>query len=144
MAHVKDMNILPVTFKADLDLSSYQYYVLMAASTDDYVKICTGGSEPIPLGVQQDDSACNVGDAVAVAMFGPTYAQVAACDLGGNACPIGYGDLLVCASNGVLRRAGSDTYAYNARALKSVTTACNSAVIPVFFYGIAGCALTAS
>lgn len=144
MAHVKNINVYPVTFKADLDLAAYQYYVLMCASTDDYVKICTGGSEPIPLGVQQDDTASAVGDAVEVCVFGPTYAQVAACDLGGNACPIGYGDLLVCASNGVLRRAGSDTYVYNARALASVSTACNSATIPVFFYGIAGCALTAS
>lgn len=144
MAHVKNMNVTSVTFKADLDMAAYQYYVVMAASTDDYVKLCTGSSDPTPLGVQQDDSACNVGDAVTVKMFGHTYGRVAACDLAGNACPIGYGDFLTCGSGGVLVRSGSDTYAFNARALASVSTACNSATIPIFFYGFAACSLTAS
>jgi hypothetical protein len=144
MASVKDMNVLPITYKADTDLTGKQYFVLAAASTDDYVKVCTAACDPTPLGVQQDDVASAVGEAVEVAIFGPTYAQVAACDLAGNACPIGFGDFLACASDGKLRRSGSGGV-FNARSLShSITTACNTATIPVFFYGFAACALGAS
>lgn len=144
MAHVKNMSVTSVTFKADTDLTTKQYFVLAAASIVDRVKVATAACDPTPLGIQQDDVASAIGSAVEVGIFGPMYAQVAACDLAGNACPVGFWDALTCASDGKLRRAGSGGIV-NARSMWEITTACNTAVIPVFFFGsISPCAVAAS
>ena len=144
MASFQNIGLCGATFKADTDLSSYQYYAVMAASVDGYVKLCTGGSDPTPMGVLQDNVGDTVGDAIEVGMLGPMLAQVAACDIGGEACPIGFWDALVCGSGGVLVRAGSNS-AYNAYSMNSISTACNQEIIQVFWCGpTSSCSVAAS
>lgn len=138
----QDINLLGATFKADTDLSSYQYYIVMAASVDGYVKLCTGASDPTPMGVLQDDVGDIVGDGIEVCMLGPCKAKVAACDVGGEACPIGHWDALVCASGGQLMRAGSNS-AVNAYSMQSLST--GSAILNIFYMGPnSSCSVAAS
>ena len=133
MAKTYDMGLKPVTFKAGEALDDNLYYVVTSvASAADYVELGSAGCDPAPIGVIQDDSASSVGDAVPVAMFGPTKAWVAACDVGGETCPIQNGDLLTCGSNAMLFRAGSAGM-YCARALDALST--GSGIINVFFLG---------
>lgn len=130
MSTRQQMGIINLTFNADADLSSDQYFVVTAASTTRRVKRCTGGSDPTPLGILQDDNGGTIGNAVEVCPFGPCQAKVAACDQGGEACPIGHWDGLVCASGGQLMRAGSNS-AINARAMDTLSS--GSAILEVFF-----------
>lgn len=132
MARTYDAGILPVGFWADEALSSYRYYVASAASTAEYVKRCTGASNPYPLGVIQDDNAASIGQEVAVKMFGPTKAVVDARDVVGNACPVVMGTFLTCGSEGKLMVAGASGYCC-ARSLGALST--GSAIVNVFFFG---------
>jgi hypothetical protein len=146
MAKTFDDGRIPLPFKADVNLSSYQYYcVTLTASAADYVELATAASDPTPIGVLQDNTGTSQGQPVSVVVMGPTKAYVSACDIDGNACPIQPGDALVCGSDGTLFRAGSKGYFYNARAFGAISTACNLEVIPVMFYGgMAACAMAAS
>ena len=134
MATAKNDGILPVPFFADENLASYQYYCAATASTAGYVILATGACEPVPIGVIQDNNASNIGEAVSVKMFGITKANVAACDLADNACPIRPGLRLTTNPSGRLCRAGSDEMAV-AMSLGSISTACRVADIEVFFFG---------
>jgi hypothetical protein len=122
---------------ADEALDDKQYYCVSAASVAGYVKSATGACNPVPIGVTQDNGASARGQTVAVGMFGPMIAKVAACDDAGNACPILIGGLLKTASAGWLVKAGS-VEPVNAMALEAITTACAIANINVFWYGIPG------
>jgi len=144
MSSFQSMGFPGVSFKADTDLSDNMYYAVMAASVDGYVKLCTGGSDPTPIGIAQDNDGDVVGDAINVGMLGPMLAQVAACDIGGEACPIGFWDALVCGSGGVLVRAGSNS-AYNAYSMESISTACNQEIISIWWCGpTSSCSVAAS
>ena len=133
MAKTYDIGLKPVTFTADVDLADHLYYVVTStASHADYVELGSAGCDPAPIGVIQDDTASAQGDPVPVAMFGPTKVWAAACDVGGEACPIQNGDLLTCGSNAMLYRAGSAGM-YCARALGALST--GSGIINVFFLG---------
>jgi len=138
MANVHNDGILPVTFAADADLSDYQYYAVMPASTAGYVKLATGASDPFPLGIVQTDDADTVGDAVPVKMFGATKAQVSCA-----VSPVGYGDFLKVSASGDLVVSGSETV-YNARALEALSSGCG--VIEVYWMGaaVSGCVVSAS
>ena len=144
MATAQNIGIIGATFKADEALDDRLYYACTTASTVGYVKTANGASAPMPLGIIQDNSASAVSDAVAVGLFGPMKAKVAACDLNDNACPISQGDYLTVNASGYLCRAGSDA-AYNAYALGAISTSCRLATIEVFWFGpISACAYEAS
>ena len=138
MANLKDMGIYDVTFKADEDLSGYQYYCVTAASSNGYVKLATGSSGPAPLGVIQVDTASNIGDPVAIRMLGPTKAFVAAATSAATACDVDAGDYLgMMGASGYLCWSGIGA-AVNARALEVIDSGC--AYIDVFFLPFAACA----
>ena len=86
MAHTYNDGILPIGFWADQALSSYQYYCVAAASTEEYVKLAGGASNPYPMGITQDNNAASIGQAVAVKVLGYTKAVVDSRDVVGNAC----------------------------------------------------------
>ncbi len=142
MARYGDIGVTGLSFKADQDLSDYQFYCVAAASTTDYVKLGSGASDSTPFGVNQSDGADTVGDALTVVMFGPTQAVVCACDIAGNASPIGFGDFLSCGSGGALYRSGSFVVA-NALSLGTVTSGSNT--IPIWWLGLnSSCSVAAS
>ena len=144
MAKTFNDGILPVSFIADVDLSSYQYRAVKAASTGtDYVALANAGSDPTPIGILQNDPD-TAGDEASVKCLGFTKAVVAACDLGGEACAIDYGDLLTCGSDGRLYRAGSNS-GYCARAFGAISTACYVEIINVQWLGsTSSCSVAAS
>ena len=138
-----DMGIVPVSFYADESLSAYQYYACMPASTAGYVKRATGASNPVPLGVIQDDNAGEVGEAVSVKMFGMTLAIVSGCDVNDQACAIAFGDFLTLGDgeSGRFYVAGSDAL-HCARSMGALSS--GSAKLPIFFYGNSICGAEAS
>ena len=82
------------TFEADSDLSAYQYHAVMTGSAAKLVKLATGGSGPVPLGILQNDP--DVGEEATVRIMGITKAWASV----GTA--ITYGDFLTSASHGHL------------------------------------------
>ena len=143
MAAPRQDGILPVSFWADAVLSTYQYYAVTAASTEDYVKRATGASNPVPIGILQDKDGEAVGDGVAVKTFGFTKAVVAACDIAGNGCAIKYGTYLTSGSDAKLYATGGGDAPACAQAYEAFTS--GSRIIEVFFWGaVSGCAVAAS
>ena len=138
MAISQNMGLMDVPFKADEALDDYQYYAVYAASTQGYVARATGGSNPHPIGILQDNGASAVGENCAVRMFGPTIAKVAACDNALSPCPILVGHFLTVSGSGYLVCAASVGEVVHAMALEPITTACGIANINVFWYGIPG------
>jgi len=80
------------SFSADADLSSNQWFLVTTASTAGNVKLATGGSNPVALGVLQDDP--KAGEACVVRLAGTTKVFAN----GGTA--IAYGDYLVSNASG--------------------------------------------
>jgi hypothetical protein len=138
MAISRNMGVFDVAFKADTALDDYQYYCVAAASTQGYVKLATGGCNPHPIGVLQDNGASARGENCSVRLFGPTIAKVAACDTADSPCPILVGHFLTVSSSGTLVCAASVGEVAHAMALEAITTACSVANIEVFWYGIPG------
>ena len=111
------------TFTANADLDAYQYHAVTMGSVAREVKVGTGGSGPVPLGVLQNDP--NVGEAAAVRIMGRTKCWASV----GTA--ITYGDFLYCGSIGHLEvAAGSVASAFALEALAS-----GSAIIEVLWFG---------
>jgi len=132
MAHTYNDGILPIGFWADQALSSYQYYCVAAASTEEYVKLAGGATNPYPMGITQDNNAASIGQAVAVKVLGYTKAVVDSRDVVGNACPVVPGTLLTCGSESKLMVAGASGICC-ARSWGAIST--GSAIINVFFFG---------
>jgi len=144
MAKTYQDGIVAVAFKADPagGVHGKQYYAVRAASTADHVAIANGGSDPYPLGIIQDDSACNRGEAVPVKCFGFSKAVVAACCISGPASPVSIGDFLTAGSDGKLYPAGASGVAC-ARSMDAIAS--GSAIVNVFFFGgITGCTAATS
>uniref|UniRef100_A0A6M3XS66 Head decoration protein n=1 Tax=viral metagenome TaxID=1070528 RepID=A0A6M3XS66_9ZZZZ len=141
MAKTFDDGIVPVAFYADEDLSGKLYYAVKPASTANYVKTANGASNPMPIGILQDDNGASVGMAVSVKTMGWTKALVAACDVAGNTCIITFGKFLHAGSDGKLYASGSGLYA-QARSGDALTT--GSAILNVFWMPIGACAHDAS
>lgn len=74
---------------ADVDMNSHQYKFVTTASTAGSFKLGTGGSNPTPLGVLQNDPRS--GEPGEIRILGST--KVAASGA------IGFGDFVVCGSN---------------------------------------------
>lgn len=143
MAKTFSDGILPIGQYADVDMSSYQYHAVTAASTGtDYVGLATGACDPYPLGIQQDDDADAAGLAVSVKTFGFTKAVVHALVEGGaTACDIDAGHRLLSGSDGHLYY--SSCGLANAVAWEALST--GSAILNVFWLGPGGaCAYAAS
>src|SRR3990167_4835248 len=95
MANYRDLGIADATFKADVDISGSQWYVVMPASVAGGVQRATGASNPGPLGILQNSPS--LGQEATVRMMGFSKAIVAA-----NACTARWGAYLVVASTGKL------------------------------------------
>lgn len=136
MASIHEDGVYEVTFKANQDLSAYQYFAVTSASVSGYVKLATGASAPAPIGIIQNDTASNVGDAVRIKTFGHTKARVAAATSAGTACDVDMGDHLLVTASGFLFWGGGGG-PYNAIALDFLDSGCSN--IEVFFFPWAAC-----
>src|SRR3990167_8376696 len=76
MANYRDLGIADATFKADVDISGSQWYVVMPASVAGGVQRATGASNPGPLGILQNSPS--LGQEATVRMMGFSKAIVAA------------------------------------------------------------------
>lgn len=104
-------------FKADVDLDNYQYWLVTTASTADNIKLATGASNPIPLGVLQNDPAA--GDSAAVRVLGTSKVWAN----GGTA--IAYGDWLTTNASGhAIVDTTACTHAFG-MALEALASGCN-------------------
>lgn len=140
MAKTFNDGTIPIAFEADVDLSGKQYFCAMPASTLDRVKLATGASNPVPIGVIQDDNACNVGEVTAIKTGGFTKARVSACNyIDSVACDIDFGNFLQCGPDGILYYATCGLY--NARAFGFLAS--GSAIMNVKWL-TSGCAYNAS
>lgn len=141
MAKTFDDGIVPVAFLSDADLSGKQYYAVKPASTAGYVKTADGASNPMPIGILQDDNAASVSMAVRVKTQGWTKALVCACDIAGNACIITFGKFLHAGSDGKLYASGSGAL-YQARSGDAMST--GSGYLNVYWLPGGACAHDAS
>lgn len=96
MANYQGVGNIFASFVADDDLTAKQYLLVNAASTRDYVKAGTSGSNPLPIGVLQNDPSAGQGALVAVLGFAKAKCRVMA------ACDLRMGRYLVGASDGFL------------------------------------------
>lgn len=98
MAHYIEIGISDAPFLADVDLTSYQYFFVIPASTAGYVKLATGASNPTPLGVLQNSPSQGqearvrvIGftkvKAVAPSGCGLAYGRFISASIGGHAVP---------------------------------------------------------
>lgn len=102
--------------KADTDLDSYQYWLVTTASTAGNVKLATGASGPVPLGVLQNDPKS--GEEAAVRVLGTTRVWANA----GTA--IRYGDWLTTNASGhAVVNTTACTHAFGI-ALESLSSGC--------------------
>ena len=76
-------------FTAATDLSSRQYYFVVAGAVAGEVTVATGASNPTPLGVLQN--APTASTLARVRIFGKTTLQASP-----NSCNIGYGRFISC------------------------------------------------
>lgn len=104
-------NLQVESFIADVDLSSYQYYFVQAASTAGKVGLATGASGPAPIGVLQNKP--KAGGEAAVALYGITKV------IGNGTTAITYRDYLTSGSNGQAVVAGSALHGQALEALAS-------------------------
>ncbi len=90
MANFSGMG-LDLPFSASGDLGDYQYRFVKVASTMMRVDAATGASNPVPIGVLQNDPYS--GDSAIVRVAGVTKVSVSSC------AAISVGQLLVCGSD---------------------------------------------
>jgi hypothetical protein len=137
MAKYHDLNISDTSFLADADLTAKQYYFVMAASTDGYVKLATGASNPTPLGILQNSPSA--GQEARVRLLGPSKV------IGENGtCNLKFGKIGYVASDGQFEIAASLSGPFNARWIGNSYTTAGSIVGEAFFYGgLATCSLDA-
>lgn len=96
MAQQHHIGIVPTSFYADVDFSACtaQYRGVAAASTDGYVGLGNGASNPAPLGVLQNSPSA--GQAAEVIVLGTAF-MTARC----ATCTVKWGRYLTCASDGL-------------------------------------------
>ena len=116
------------SFTANADLNAYQYHAVTTGSVAREVKVGTGGSSPIPLGILQNDP--NVGSEAVVRLMGKTKAWVSA----STGTDVSAGDFLTCGSQGHMELIeGSTAWAV---ALEPMTAATGCGVIEVLWFGV--------
>jgi len=103
---------IDLPFSASGDLNSYQYCFVKAASAPNRIELSTGGSDPIPIGVLQNDPYST--DAAKVRIAGITKLYVS------SSVAIQVGNLLISGSVGNAEIVNSDASAFGAIALEDV------------------------
>ena len=103
---------LDYTFTASGDLGSYQYRFVKCASTPTKVDLATGGSEPVALGVLQNDPYS--GDLANVRMLGVTKVYFSGSDA------VQTGMLMTSGSTGCAEAVNSDASAFYGLALEDM------------------------
>ena len=74
MATVYDINLTDISLVADVDLTLYQYYWVVPASTVGNVKVATGASNPAPFGILQNSPSLGQEARVRVLGFSKAFA----------------------------------------------------------------------
>lgn len=117
------------SFVAAVDLSSYQWHFVKAGSVSGEVNVSTGGSDPYPLGILENDPTA--GQEAIVCLFGlsKVSASARASGTGAAACAIAMGGNIVSSSLGLGVKGAAS--AINAIALETVTSG-TGGVIRVF------------
>jgi len=99
MANYFSAGIGAVPFKADEDLSSWQYRLVMASSTVGNVQkhdiLLTAASPRVPLGILQNDPSAGQEASVKMIGFTKVLGQV-------SGCYLNFGSLLSCSNNGAM------------------------------------------
>ena len=111
MANFSGMGI-DLPFSASGDFGSYQFYFVKCASTSGRVDVATGGSDPVPIGVVQNDP--HSGDLATVRVAGISKVYVS------SSVAISNGNLLTAGSAGAAEIVNSDGSAFCAIALEDI------------------------
>lgn len=124
--------ILPVSFVAGEDLTTWQYLaVKMVASGGYKVAKCITSWSPTAIGILQNDPSAGQEATVKVLGFTKAYAHVL------SSCVLVPGNLLLVASDGALEPVSATTCAVVARWADELRSTTGSHLGNVFFYGIA-------
>lgn len=141
MAKYYDVGVSDMTFLADADLTSKQYFFVCAASVAGYVKLATGASDPGPLGALQNSPS--LGQEARVRIFGPTK-LVAKTPSG---CGLAFGRFITASTGGQATPQDGETSCALLGRWLDTTLAVSSSVIGQAFIncaGFAACAMSAS
>jgi len=114
---------IDLPFSASGDLNTYQYHFVKPAGTAKRVDLATGGSNPAPLGVLQNDPASL--DGATVRIFGSTLLRCVG-------AAIAYGDFLAAGSTGMGEVAAASTA--NAIALGAMSAGGASVLVEAFVF----------
>ena len=104
---------LDLPFTASGDMNSYQYYFVKCASTSNRIDVATGGSDPAPIGVIQNDPYST--DLATVRVLGISKVFVS------SSVAIQVGNLLTAGSAGAAEIVNSDGSAFHAVALEDIS-----------------------
>lgn len=142
MAVYKNIGIAPATFVADEDLTSAQYRFVTVASTPGYIKLATGASNPMPIGVLQNSPS--LGQEASVMVIG--FTKLVARD--SSTCNVRYGKFITASAGGAAYVPDTGTgSAHLGRWLDAnITTSAASAIGQAFVNcgGFGSCGLAAS
>lgn len=103
------------TLIAAVDLSSYQWCFVKAGSVSGEVNLATGGSDPYPIGILENDP--KAGEGALVCFFGKTKVSASACLPDNTGSAINIGSNLVAGPGG---RAHVGTCPINAISLEAL------------------------
>jgi hypothetical protein len=112
------------SFKAAVDLSSYQYCFVKAGSIAGEVTYAAGGSAPLPLGVLQNDPDAT--QEATVRIFGVSKLSASGALSTGAASAIAHGDPLTSGSNG--KGLHASTCTFSAVALEALASAAGATI----------------
>lgn len=103
MAKYLEIGISDAPFKADVDLTAYQYKFVMPASTAGNVTYATGASNPAPLGILQNSPSAGQEARVRVLGFSKCVAVTP------SGCGLAYGRYISCSTTGQAVPTASET-----------------------------------
>lgn len=107
---------LDESFKAAVDLSSYQYRFVKAGSIAGEVTYATAGSVPLALGILQNDP--KAGEEATVRLFGISKLSASGALTSGTGSAIAHGEPMTSGSNGIGLHASACVF--NAIALEAL------------------------
>lgn len=130
--HFND-GIVPVSYTADEDLTTWQYKpVQLTASGGNTVEKCISASQPTPIGILQNDPSAGQEASVKCIGFTKAHCQI------NSTCYLYPGNLLMVACDqGGLMPVGVSGCAVVGRWVDELQTASGSHVGNVLFYGLA-------
>lgn len=116
-------NGIDLPFSASGDMNTWQYHFVKHAGTAKRVDLATGGSNPTPLGVLQNDPQS--GNSAAVRVIGSTLVRCVG-------AAIGYGDFIAAGSTGMAELTAASTA--NGIALGTMSAGGASVLIEAFIF----------